>query len=347
MLKSIDILIGLAVVMLVASMAVTVMTGFINQVFNTRGKRLQQGLSDLLRMINPQFAEDVTMGIAKCVLTHPLIRDKSGRMGTVVQREEFTKLLMELAAGSGPQKLADGLRAQLSETLAKHGIDNPKETLDNILALALQLEKSSPQLSNTARSNLAILHEAQSAFVAKINVWFDQTIDRVSHRFTASTRAVTFVCGLLLAAALQIDTVQLVNRISVDDELRASLTQQASAMVAQVNPKDPHSADHLYAPIVDQGVVAIPNYPQDFTRFADFRHIAGILVTTLLLSLGAPFWYGALQQLLQLRSKIEQVDDQQREARQSTQEVTPTPEGPAPVTPGVLNGEAGDLTATG
>ena len=53
MLKSIDILTGLSVVMLVASMAVTVMTGFITHIRNTRGRNLQQGIADMLQLLDP------------------------------------------------------------------------------------------------------------------------------------------------------------------------------------------------------------------------------------------------------------------------------------------------------
>ncbi len=65
------------------------------------------------------------------------------------------------------------------------------------------------------------------------------------------------------------------------------------------------------------GVVSIPQYPADFQKLGDLRHLTGIVFTTLLLSMGAPFWYGALQQLLQLRSKVERADDLQRKARQA------------------------------
>ena len=42
----------------------------------------------------------------------------------------------------------------------------------------------------------------------------------------------------------------------------------------------------------------------------------GILLTALLLSLGAPFWYGTLQKLLSLRSALATKDDEQRKERQ-------------------------------
>ena len=45
----------------------------------------------------------------------------------------------------------------------------------------------------------------------------------------------------------------------------------------------------------------------------------------LLLSLGAPFWYSSLSQLLQLRSKLAEEDDVQRKERQSPQDAALTP----------------------
>ena len=52
----------------------------------------------------------------------------------------------------------------------------------------------------------------------------------------------------------------------------------------------------------------------------------GVLITALLLSLGAPFWYGALGKLLQLRSVLAVKDDAQRLDRQLNE---PPPKPPA------------------
>jgi hypothetical protein len=309
LLKSVDVLIGLTVVMLVASMAVTVMTGFINHLSNLRGRSLRQGIADLLRLIDPELAHPETL--AEAVLMHPLIRDAVNRMGSVVHREELTKLLMELAAGNGPRKLAQDLQNQLAATLKTHGIDNPAATLEKIRTEALRIEKEHPELSNMARANIAILQEAESHFVGKINAWFDQTMDRVSQRFTVSTRKVTFACGLVLVVALQLDSIALVNRIYVDDALRDSLVGEAQS-------ERNASSDKLYNFIVAEGVVPLPRYPADLGRLKDGRRLAGMIFTALLLSLGAPFWYTALNQLLQLRPKIAQADDLQRKAREST-----------------------------
>jgi hypothetical protein len=318
-LKSIDLLIGLTVVMLVASMAVTVMTGYVNHLSNLRGRSLRQGIADLLRLIDPNLAQPEK--ISEAVLKHPLIRDAENRMGTVVHREELTKLLMELAAGNGPGKLEKDLQDRLAATLAAHGIGNPAATLEKIRNAALRVEIEHPELSNMARANIAILQEAESHFVAKINTWFDQTMDRVSQRFTISTRTVTFLCGVVLVALLQLDSIALVNRIYVDDELRDSLVSEARSETTQSDQSNA-SGDKLYNFVVAQGVVPLPQYPTDLARFKDARHLAGMAFTTLLLSLGAPFWYNALNQLLQLRPKIAAVDDLQRKSRESAKAAT-------------------------
>jgi len=45
--------------------------------------------------------------------------------------------------------------------------------------------------------------------------------------------------------------------------------------------------------------------------------LLGIVLTAMLLSLGAPFWYNALKNLIRLRSAIAQKDDDQRLSRQT------------------------------
>ena len=84
-----------------------------------------------------------------------------------------------------------------------------------------------------ARQNLAILHAAESDLVAKINNWFDQTMDRTSQRFTASTRMITFVGAFIVAFALQVDTPAIVNRLSADDQLRQQLVKDAETLYAE------------------------------------------------------------------------------------------------------------------
>ena len=118
MLKSIDVLIGLSVVMLVVSLVVTVITQAVTNVLQTRGKNLRDGISGLLRQIDPAVQKEITDKISEAILTHPLIKSAGSKFGTVIHREELTALLLELAAGEGPQKLEPAIEDQLKKLLA-------------------------------------------------------------------------------------------------------------------------------------------------------------------------------------------------------------------------------------
>ena len=68
--------------------------------------------------------------------------------------------------------------------------------------------------------------------------------------------------------------------------------------------------------LAENGLVTAPRSPGEWMKRWGQTNIVGVLITTLLLSLGAPFWYSALGKLLQLRSVLAVKDDDQRKARQ-------------------------------
>jgi hypothetical protein len=252
----------------------------------------------------------------------------------VIHREELTKMLLELASGNPPQTLSSETRNALNEALVKNGIcqagdaaqiqSQVREKMESIRAFALHLELTHPHLSNAARARVAFLTKAESQFLAKINLWFDQTMDRTSERFTAHARYVTFFAGLIVAVALQLDTAALVSRLSIDPSLRQSLVEMAQTQ----SPSAPSGAIQLTdidrQNLKDVMVNNLVGIPQSFSDWVGRWHrdnfvmkSLGIFLTALLLSLGAPFWYNALQNLLRMRSLLAAKDDEQRQIRQS------------------------------
>src|SRR5215831_16585515 len=89
MLKTIDIFIGLSLVMLLVSMIVTVITQVVTNVLNSRGKHLMKGVADILSQLHPDFTQQIAEEISTKVLTHPLVSD--GKLAGVIHREELTK----------------------------------------------------------------------------------------------------------------------------------------------------------------------------------------------------------------------------------------------------------------
>jgi hypothetical protein len=346
MLKSVDVLIGLAVVMLYLSAAVTLATQFFNDLFNQRGLFLKDGIAKLLRLIDPTR---ITLQQAKDA-AGDLLRDPSiasrwfgvlpiRRVANEVHREELTALILAYAGGGRPSQVA------LKDALAAGGIADPAGTLESVRMTALELERSNPELSNSARQSQAILVHAPAPFVGKLNAWFDQTIDRVSDRFTAVTRFVTVLAAIAVALLLQVDSVALVNRLSTDNDTRARLVEHAMATDLKPGQTPDQEWNKKLRAAAGTDLVPIPDeidWPLD-------EAWPGIILTVLLLSLGAPFWYELLKSLLKLRSLVAAKDDDEREARQTTQPagsaggVPARTAGPA----NALAGERGDVNAVG
>ena len=392
MLKTVDVLIGLTVIILALSMAVTVITQTITTIINTRGRHLRRGLVDLLQQLDPGLTAELSKSVATTILRHPLVSGSTAsvtgllggpRLGSVVHREEFTKLLMALAIDQAPGSLKGTAKEALSKALIANGVEDPAQVLKNVRQMAMQLERTSPELSHTARQNLAILHAAESDLVAKVNNWFDQTMDRTSQRFTASTRLITFVGAFVVAFMLQVDTPAIVNRLSADEQLRQQLVKDAETLYAdrqasqasngttasqqagsQPTATEP-SATKPTATDVETamaqkhremlsaaGLVRLPSSRKAWIEGFTLSSVLGMLLTALLLSLGAPFWYSVLGKLLQLRSVLAVKDDKQRADRQMTESTATTTTG-APGQPAqtaaasILAGERGDLGAIG
>jgi hypothetical protein len=356
MLKTLDVLLGVTVVMLMVSLLITILTQFVTNLLNSRGRHLMHGLADLLEQLDPGLDRKIAEAIAGKVLTHPLIRESGRRLGTVVHREELTGLLLELASAEGPQKLDQAAHDALVRALAANGISDPGKVLANARSLALQLELSNPELAATMRQNLALLREANSNFLAKINGWFDQTMDRVSQRFTFSTRAVTFGSALLVAFVLQLDTVALVNRLWTDQQLRDSLVREAiridkqPAQAGQVVPQLSAQDRENLRQLARNDVIFFPQTAQEWSQHWSGdkvpARLPGIALSALLLSLGAPFWYNALKNLVKLRSALANKEEQQRQERQSTQAAPAVAgAGGAGAEKALLVGEKGDLGA--
>jgi hypothetical protein len=370
-LKSIDILIGVAVVMLVVSAAVTALTQFFLHIMQAKGKKLKEGIGDLLELIAPSFERQCTERIADTILKHPLVCRGDGKLSEAIHREELVKMLLELSTATGTNALNEADQRALKAALEANGIKDPAAVLENARSLLLQLEMSHPELSNAMRTDLALLQEAASSFLAKIHSWFDQTIDRTVDRFTFTARKVTFCCATGVVVFLQLDTIALINQLSMDSQLRNTLVQQAMK-VSATQPAAPDSTTPQNVPAavkqLQQDLDANRDQIRDIASFGLFRvpesvgewakefqsgniimKIAGLLISMVLLSLGAPFWYNALKTLIGLRSVIAGKDDEQRKQRQ-----TQTPETSAPAiavaaagagsgTPAALRGERGFL----
>jgi hypothetical protein len=103
------------------------------------------------------------------------------------------------------------------------------------LAGALQVQVAG--LLAGAQTQLQKLHDG-------VEVWFNNSMDRVSGAYKRNVQGWLFAIGLLIASCMNADTIDMWRRLEADDELRAAMVRRAEAAVA---PMDSAVADSAAA----------------------------------------------------------------------------------------------------
>jgi hypothetical protein len=158
----------------------------------------------------------------------------------------------------------------------------------------------------------ALLALARSAgndrdkFRILVEHWFNGAMDRVSGWYKRRSQVVICALSLLVAVGLNVNTVAIAERLGRDDAVRAAVVEQASKTTAK-------PGDSLNTVATDVSKVRELGLPLGWSkkdgdpvkadlRDHPFRTIGGWLLTFLALSLGAPFWFGTLGRLTNLRN---------------------------------------------
>ena len=155
-------------------------------------------------------------------------------------------------------------------------------------------------------------------FVAGIESWYDDHMDRVSGWYKRQSHKILFTIGLALAIILNVDSVRLYQGLTCNSALRGAA---ATAATANATPGSAVNVD-----IVKGMLQAVPvgwarwpwvgrpdeaigcagantaePWPNDWYFYLFFK-LLGLLLTAVAISLGAPFWFDALSCITNVRA---------------------------------------------
>jgi hypothetical protein len=247
------------------------------------------------------------------VLTHPLLKGTPSRLPSYVPSRDFSTALLEL--------LRDG-SARPAFSQVEHSVAAlPEGDIKRILT--------------------AFIREAagdMDKLRARIETWFDDAMDRLSGIYKRFTQYFLLALGLAIAITLNVDSVHLAIALWDQPDLRAKIAADAQAAIAKPGSdaaggvdKAMKRLDDLPLPIgraANTGFYGEPRPPPPAPAGAtapapqmgvgdivigwfismlptcrwDFLAILGWLITAFAISLGAPFWFGLLQNVMNLRS---------------------------------------------
>lgn len=276
---------GLVFVYLVLSVAASEIKEGIAWAFGLRSKMLESGIRNML-------ADPDNILTAK-LFAHPLIA------GTA-------------QAGSKPSYISSrNFALALYDTLFPQVQTSPK-TFDDLRTMIRQLPDS------PARATLlGLVSTGQGDIEAarkRVENWFDDSMERVSGWYKRRAQVIVAAGGLVLCAFFNADTLMIIRELWADQSLRAAVTASAEERIKQPAVSDDQRKALLYSisddirtadatPIgwkpSDGKVAEIRGIPVDCRQW--LKKILGILITTIAVAMGAPFWFDTLNKIINLR----------------------------------------------
>jgi hypothetical protein len=310
---ALDIALGLDFIYAIYSLLTTTLTELIASFINQRGITLKNGISRMLdgdektssgnltRSDDPESTDDnptkkLPSRLSEAFFNNPEIKYLGRKAWGIYRLPSFIK--------------SKTFAKSLLKTL---GYVNSEQTdlvsLKNRLDPDNEIHQLIINLIDEADNNI-------EKFKILAEDWFNDIMDRVSGWYKRRIQLITFIAGGLIAFSLNVNTVDIAEKLGRDEKARLAMVQAATNYMEAYSQVPALSTDTLQIQELSDNVknlvnesatissIVNLNYPKlNTSSRADWgRYILGCLLTTIALSIGSPFWFDLLNKLIKLRS---------------------------------------------
>ncbi|MBI4786253.1 MAG: hypothetical protein HY782_04310 [Chloroflexi bacterium] len=274
----IDVAIGLVFIFFILSMIASHINEMIAGWMKWRAKDLQSGIRNMLS--DPNLANNV--------LNHSLVTSmsKKGSLPSYIPPNTFAMALFDAIAPAGDNPTA-------LETVRTHIVkDLPESSARQALLSVIDTANGD---MNKAR--------------ASVETWFNDGMSRLSGYYKRKIQMVTLGVALVLTLVLGADTLAIGDALFKEPSLRAAVTGTGLTVAAATAPTPATGTPSTEVAVIKQNVDQLSKLglplgwsalPEDASGWA--KKVIGLLITTLAVSLGAPFWFDVLKNFSNLRS---------------------------------------------
>jgi hypothetical protein len=314
-----DIAIGLIFVYLLLSLVCSAAKEMIEGLMRHRASDLENAMTDLLGK-----------ALADNVYAHGLITamSKGTTKPSYIPAQTFALALMDTlspATATAP----GGAQNALTEAIPAATPMAPSPGLRvgaAAVAIPLTQQKALLSLIDSAGPDAVKLRE-------NIETWFNGAMDRVTGIYKRRAQNWIFIIGAMIVCAINADTIAIADALSRDSTLRASLvaaatervktplaTQPAPATPGTPAPSPSQTNQQLQDIAKDISGISSLGIPLGWNKKpakqpakagqpeepeeAWYEQILGLLLTTLAVSLGAPFWFDTLNKAINIRAAM-------------------------------------------
>jgi hypothetical protein len=310
----------------------TIIQEIVANILTLRGRILKQAIQ---RMLDD---DTKTTTFSESFYHAPLIKymvKKDGKKPAYLAARNFSKVVIDILRGKNPTP-GDDFRVKIDTALSS-GIElttrSPKGEPESFLLNAGGTFEFLQSLWADANGDI-------EKFRTSLEQWYDDTMERASSWYKRWAQVMLFIIGLAIAATFNVDTIQIIGKLSKDPELRQQLVEQAEAYIrehpnfkeelAAIKEKNPdeetlknaqeeydafvkrkdmlmNKADSLIGKdIKNVNQVLGSSWTEDDRTWGCIiaDGFLGWIITALAISLGAPFWFDLLNKLMKIRAAV-------------------------------------------
>ncbi len=332
----IDVAIGMVFIYLLLSLLCTATNELIELVVKKRATDLERGIRELLQ---PDSTSG-TKGLVQDIYNHPLVNSLYGGtyensgIQSVLRYVKRTQLPSYIPARNFAMALIDVVVPDPSPDTAGNQLSTLRARLQGIENV--RVRKALTALVDSAAGDIARAR-------TNIEEWYNSSMDRVSGWYKRRSHIIVLVLGLLVAIAVNADSVLMVRRLASDRALRDSLVASANVYAQEAvksnatTPPDPLPTTQCTQVCTDESAqcklrktqceIGALGLPLGWASRSDPRlnwnanslgghlqdHLFGWLLTALAISLGAPFWFDILNKIIVIRSTVKPKEKSQED----------------------------------
>jgi hypothetical protein len=285
-----NVVIGLVLIFLLYSLFATTVLELVSSILAFRGRNLEKALRNMLDGGGDQLFREFK--------ENPMYQQLSGKFigkntpPSYLSSEKFRSILFQILD-----------KDQTEEEIASRIEKLPDGGLKPVLR----------QILNDAQQD-------KEAFKQKVELWFDDVMDRASGWYKRHIQKVLIFLGLGIAVSFNVDSLQIYAQLSRDPDAANRVALEAARVVAgreNLEAEEPQALREEVYDLLAQnlevlksplgiGWDAVPMAKMDWVDW--LLKAFGWFVTALAISLGAPFWFDLLKKAVNIRSSGKAID---------------------------------------